>query len=223
MLTLVEGLTGSGKTWFTVNHLIKPEWDKKVDIFPNFAMWFDDDFTNITRWHVLDDTFHISNGIIVIDEAQKLLNARRWASLPIGFMDKIAEHRHHKSDIISMAQDISHIDVRLRSNIHEVYNCASLFRFPRNERVKPIFQILRVFKRIKMPPAESGRLKWRRVGRTKYYLLSKYFTKTYYDSYGKIGSNDFACKIKLQTRGKKQVWTAKVYSNDLINAGKARL
>lgn len=220
---LAEGATGGGKSWFVVNILVKPQWEKGTHIYPNFSMWFDDEFTNITRWHVLDDTYHISNGIIVIDEAQKLLNARRWASLPSAFADKIAEHRHHRVDIISMAQDISHIDVRLRSNIHEVYNCQSIVRFPRNERKRPWFEILRVFKKVRMPTTDSGLLRWKRVGSTKFYILSKFFTKTYYDTYGVIGSNEFACKIMLKTEGEKQVWKAKIYSNEMINSGKSRL
>jgi len=222
-LTLVEGATGGGKSWFTVNILVKPEWEKGTNIFPNFPLWYDSDFTRITRWHVLDDTYGLINGIILIDEAQKLLNARRWASLPMAFADKIAEHRHHGLDIISMAQDISHIDVRLRTNIHEVYNCQSLFRFPRNEREKPIIEILRVFKRVKMPTTDTGRLVWRRSGSTKFYLLSRYFTKTYYNTYGKIGANEFSCKIRYQTKDKSKPWTARIYSNEMINSGKARL
>lgn len=223
MLTLVQGATGAGKTWFMVNVLLKPEWSRQTDIYPNFPMWFDNESTNVTRWHVLDDTFHLSNGIIAIDEGQKLLNARRWASLPIGFSDKIAEHRHDKLDIITASQDISHIDVRLRQNIHELYTCSSVVRFPRNQRIKPFFQVLKVNKKIKLPSADSGRLRWKKQGHDKLYFLSRFWTKTYYDTHGQIGANDFLCKIKLITKGKKQVWSAKVYATDLVNSGKARI
>ena len=75
MLTLVEGLRGSGKTWFTVNILLKPEWERKVNLFPNFAMWFDDDFTNITWWHVLDDAFLLVIRLQSIDTTSLILLA----------------------------------------------------------------------------------------------------------------------------------------------------
>ena len=225
MLVLVQGSTGAGKTWFMVNKLLKPEWERNTQIYPNFPMWFDNISSNITRWHVLDDTFHLSNGIIAIDEGQKLLNARRWASLPIGFSDKIAEHRHEKLDIITASQDISHIDVRLRQNIHELYTCQSILRIPRNQRKKPFFQILRINKKIKMPSSDSGRLRWKSQGNDKMFFLSKYWTKTFYDTHGQIGANDFLCKIKLdqKLKSKKHEWKAKIYATDLVNSGKARL
>jgi predicted AAA+ superfamily ATPase len=102
MLTVIEGATGGGKTIFLVNYILKAEWEKGESIFPNFPMAYDIQKTGISRWHILDDTFHLEKGIIVIDEAQKLLDARRWASLPMFFAEKIAEHRHHHLDFYTV-------------------------------------------------------------------------------------------------------------------------
>lgn len=222
MLAVIQGPAGSGKTMWLIR-MIKPEWEKGANIYPNFPIWFDDNLTNINRWHVLDDTFHLERGIIAIDESQKLLDARRWRSLPMAFAEKIAEHRHHKIDIITTTQDMSDIDVRMRRNVHELYTCQSVFRYPRNQRVKPIFQVIKVNKKVKIPNSETNRIKWKKQGHDKIMLLSRYWTKTHYDSYGKTRSSEFLCKIKVKSKGKKLEWKTKVYSTSLVNQGKKRL
>lgn len=222
MLGAIQGPAGSGKTMWMIR-LLQPHWENGTNIYPNFPMWFDEDFTNINRWHVLDDTFHLEKGIIAIDESQKLLDARRWRSLPMAFAEKIAEHRHDKIDIYTTTQDMTDIDVRLRRNIHELYTCHSLFRYPRNQRVKPIFQVIKVNKKIKIPNSESNRIRWKKQGHDRLMLISRYWTKTHYDSYGKTRSSEFLCKIKVKSKGKKLEWKAKVYSTALVNQGRKRL
>jgi len=49
--------------------------------------------------------------------------------------------------------------------------------------------------------------------------VSKYWTKTLYNTYADIGFERFICRIKLD----KNKWLGKVYSRELINQGKARL
>lgn len=225
MLTVIQGPAGSGKTMW-MSRLIKPQWDRGVSIYPNFPIWFDEQYTGINRWHVLDDTFHLEKGIICIDESQKLLDARRWRSLPMAFAEKIAEHRHDKIDIITTTQDMNDIDVRMRRNIHELYTCHSIFRFPKTQRVKPIFQIIIVNKKVKIPNSESNRIRWKKDGHDRIMFLSKYWTPTYYDSYGKTRSSEFLCRIKVKsskTKSGKLEWKAKVFSTALVNQGRRRL
>lgn len=223
MLTVVQGPAGAGKTFFVVNKILKPEWEKGTNIYPNFPVWFDQERTNIHRWHVLDDTFHLESGIISIDESQKLLDARRWRSLPMAFAEKIAEHRHQKIDFVTTTQDMSDIDVRMRRNVHELFTCRSIFRFPRNQRIKPYLQIIRVNKKIKVANSETQRIRFIKSGHDRIMLISRYWTKTYYDTYGKTRSSEFVCKIKAKTKGKKIEWKAKVFSNELVNRGRRRL
>lgn len=224
MIIVAEGLAGSGKTMLIAN-LVKKEWENGVCIFPNFPLWYDDEVTRIKRWHNLDETYHINDGIIFIDESQKLLDARKWQSLPATFTDKIAMHRHHRVDIYTTTQDLSHIDKRLRTNVHELYRCDVLFRYPKNQRVKPIIQVTRMTKRERSYNKETNKTSWKKTKYNKLLFISKFFTKTYYDTYGDVGQKNFLCKLQFQKKPneKKGQWKAKIYSREMVDRGKARL
>jgi len=142
MITVITGLTGSGKTWLMSRKMLK-EYKSGIDIYTNFPVYFPDD-NRIFRFNSLSETYHIKNGLIAIDEGQKLFNARLWSVLPMAFSEKIAQHRHHFVDIITTTQDLGCIDVNLRRNIHKLINCKSLFRFPKDDRKKPIIQIITI-------------------------------------------------------------------------------
>jgi hypothetical protein len=223
MITVITGLTGSGKTWF-MTRLIYKEWKAGAVINTNFPIYFSKDNEDINRWHQLDEIYRISNGIIAIDEGQKLFDARRWGSLPISFAEKIAQHRKHFLDIYTTTQDIGHIDVRVRTNIHELYHCQSIFRFPKNERKHPLFQLIIISKKKRSFNVED-RLVWEKAGRKKIFFISSLWTKTLYNTYADIGMERFLCKIKYEQKlgQKKGKWLVKIYSRDLINQGKARL
>lgn len=217
MIVVITGLTGSGKTWFMTNKLLMADRKAGAELFVNFPLYFPNDNESVTRWHNLDELYHLHSGVIAIDEGQKLFDARRWASLPISFAEKIAQHRKHHLDIYTTTQDFGHIDVRIRSNIHELYNCASLFRLPRNDRVKPLLQLIRVVKKRRILQADD-RIHWEIVGK-KTYFISRLWTKELYNTYGDIGFERYLAKIKYVNKK----WLGKIYARDLINQGKARL
>lgn len=223
MIIVIEGLAGSGKTWFAVR-LAKKEWLKGRKIFPNFPLWFDTT-GYIKRWHNLDETFNLTEGVLIIDESQKFLDARRWHSLPMTFTEKIAMHRHHHLDIITTTQDLGHIDIRMRQNVHELYKCQTIFRFPYNQSKKPILQLIKINRKMRNYNSDSGRVYWTNYGYTKYYFISKYFTKSYYNTYGDVGEHKFLCRIlyKKKASEKRGKWQAKVYSKELVDRGRARL
>ena len=216
MITVITGLTGSGKT-FLMTRLMLKDWKTGATIYSNFPLLFPNNNENIVRWHNLDELYHLTNGIIAIDEGQKLFDARRWASLPISFSEKIAQHRKHFLDIMTTTQDLGHIDVRIRQNIHELYNCQNLIRIPKNDRIKPLFQLIRIIKKKRILTSED-RIKFEKVA-SKYFIISRYFTKELYNTYADIGFEHYICRIKRE-KGK---WKAKIYARDLINRGKARL
>lgn len=225
MIILIEGQTGTGKTWL-MTRLIKKEWDNGEKVFPNFQLWYDVARSEINRWHNIDEVTHLKNGIIAIDESQKILDARRWQSLPHTFTDLIAMHRHHHLDIYTTTQDFNDIDVRVRKNVHELYRCETVLRIPRNQRVKPIIHIMSVTKSLrKFTKTDTRAVRWRKVGNKKFYFISKYWTKTYYNTYGEVGQEKYICKIKYQRKKgqKKGEWTAKLYSRELVDRGKARI
>lgn len=216
MIVVITGLTGSGKTWFMTRLMLK-DWRNGSKIYANFPLSFPNT-DDITRWHNLDELYNLNGGVIAIDEGQKLFDARRWSSLPVSFAEKIAQHRKHLLDIYTTTQDIGHIDVRIRSNIHELYNCQSVFRWPKNDRVKPVLQMIRITKKRRQVSGDNDRIVWNVVGR-KVHFISRYFTKQLYDTYGDIGFEQFICRLKL----KNEKWLLKIYQRDLINQGKKRL
>lgn len=221
MIILIQGSAGSGKTWL-MSRLLKAEWKKGSAIYPNFPLWFDEDKTNITRWHNLDETFYLENGIIAIDESQKFLDARRWASLPLAFTEKIAMHRHHHIDIYTTTQDFGHVDIRLRTNVHEMFKCSSLLRLPVNQRYKPILHIIKTqrFRRT----FDSNRVIWQKMGTPRIHFISKFWTKTYYNTYGDVGKQEYLCKLIYEQKNKKQgEWIMKLYARELVESGKARI
>lgn len=217
MIVVITGLTGSGKTWF-MTRLMLEDWKSGSNIYANFPLYFPKDNERVQRWHNLDELYHLSSGVIAIDEGQKLFDARRWGSLPVSFGEKIAQHRKHYLDIYTTTQDIGHIDLRVRSNIHELYNCQSIFRFPKNDRVKPILQFIKITKKKRVVSSDSDRIKFEKVNH-KYFFISKFWTIELYNTYGDIGFQKFLCRIKRE-KGK---WRAKIYSRDLVNRGRARL
>jgi len=210
MITVITGLTGSGKTWLMSRMMLK-EWKRKTDIYTNFPLNFPNDNERVYRWHALAEIYHIKNGVIAIDEGQKLFDARLWPLLPESFKEKISSHRHHFVDIITTTQDLGQIDVYVRRNIHELYKCKSIFRFPRNERIKPIIQLISITKKQRSID-ENDFIKWTNISR-RFHIISRLWTKKLYDTFGNIDLNHFICQIK---REKKQ-WKARIFSREVHN------
>jgi len=223
MITLIEGSTGSGKTFLSVKMLYRA-WKKNVDIYTNHPLNFGSD-DGIIRWHTLDETYHFNKGIIFIDDAIKLLNARKWASLPSSFVDKISGHRHDHLDIITNIQDYYNIDVNLRRNVHELIRVQSLFRSTKNDRILPALQITMATRYKRSADHISERSRWIKAGYARFYFISRFFTKKLYETYDNIYLNRFVCKITYTKKlnQKKGDWFGKIYSRDLINQGKARI
>lgn len=217
MITVITGLTGSGKTWFMTRLMLR-DWKNGAQVYTNFPLYFPNDNERVERWHNLDELYRLTDGIIAIDEGQKLFDARRWGSLPISFSEKIAQHRKHALDIYTTTQDVGHIDLRVRQNIHELFNCRSIFRFPQNDRIKPLLQFILIIKKRRKINI-NDRLVWEKAGRAKLHFISRFWTKELYNTYGDIGFTKYLCRIKRENKK----WKGKIYSRDLVNQGKARI
>lgn len=219
MITVIDGPTGACKTMLMVL-IARGQWKIGADLWANFPVWFNEEREGIYRWHNLDETFGLHNVLLLIDDGQRLFDARQWASLPPAFAEKIALSRHDHIDVITTTQHISHIDIRVRQNVHELYSVQSLIRIPRNDRVKPIIQISRYIKKEKATTeGETERLLWKKSGNYHFLFISKFWTKTYYDTYTNFGLTRYVCKTIL----KNKQWLLKIYSRQMVNSGKARL
>lgn len=210
MITVIDGLTGSGKTWFMSRLALKRRKEGDT-IYPNMAFQFPNNNEGVIRWFNLSETFNLINGVLCIDEGQKLFGNRQWPFLPISFSDKIASTRHQSLDIITTTQDFGHIDVVVRNNVHELYHCQSMFRFPKKDKIKPIFQVIRIVKKTRSFDDVSG-IKWAR-GRNRYHFISRFWTKDLYNTYANINLSHFICQIKRD----KQKWLIVLQSRQLAN------
>lgn len=210
MITVITGLTGSGKTFLMSRLALRARKEGEM-IYPNMNFIFPNNNEGVVRWHHLSETYNLTHGTICIDEGQKLFDAHLWPFLPIAFAEKIASHRHHFLNILTTTQDFGHIDIRVRTNVHELYNCRSIFRFPKNDRKKPILQMISVVRKQRSFDDVMG-VKWARVGEKKYFI-SKFFTKELYNTYANIDLSHFICRIKRE----KKKWLITLQSRKLAN------
>lgn len=215
MITVITGLTGAGKT-FLMSRLALKRRKIGDPIYANLNFNFPNDNEGVYRWHVLSETYNLKNGVVCIDEGQKLFDARNWAFLPMSFAEKIASHRHHGIDILTTTQDFGHLDIRIRQNIHEMYACKSVLRWPKNERVKPVFQMIDVVRKQRSYDDVAG-IKWQKVGSRRYYI-SRFWTKELYNTYANIDLSHFICQIK---RDKKK-WLIILQSRQLATQRQTR-
>lgn len=212
----MTGLTGSGKT-FIMTKIINEEWRKNhLAVWANYPIFFSDLNEDITRYDSLPEIYHIKNGILAIDEGQKLFDARRWASLPPDFMEKICQHRKHFLDIYTTTQDIRQIDLRVRINIHNWFKCEKVFRYPFNDSKPAKFMWIRRVEMIKEYAADDRQL-WKR-GKVKWYFITP-FTKKLYDTYADVGMSRYIMKLCRKNKKTKMI----IANRSLVNRGKVRL
>jgi hypothetical protein len=222
MIILIEGLNGSGKTYLMA-HMLEWEYKKyKAELYVNFPLKFGSE-DRVIEWSALEELQHLTAKreekyrIIGIDESQKLLDCHRWASLNPAFREMLAQHRKFSLDVYTTTQSISHVDKRLRDLVGELYHCESVFRWPADQRQKPVLQWVNVYK-MERRQTEDNRSVWRRKKR-QIVLISKFWSKELYNTYGTIGLSHYLLKVCR----KKSKLFGKLYSRNLVNSGKARL
>ena len=210
MITVITGLTGSGKTWFMTRLMLK-RWKRGENIYTNFPLFFPNENERVVRWHNLSETYNIKNGILAIDEGQKLFDARLWPFLPPAFAEKIASHRHHFIDILTTTQDFGHIDIKMRGNVHELYNCKSIFRFPKDDRQRPIIQLIQITKKQRSFDDTLG-IRWDRTAE-RLHFISRFWTRELYNTYGNIDLARYICQLN---RDKKK-WKLTIRSRQFLS------
>jgi len=83
----------------------------------------------------IDEIMHISNGLILFDEAQVLFNARAWESLSRRFQYKLQQHRKHQLDLICTTQNMGTIDITYRRLVQKWTHCENLFQFGKSPKI----------------------------------------------------------------------------------------
>lgn len=217
MITLILGLTGSCKTWL-MTRLLEERHNAGADLFVNYKLYFSDNGAKITRWWCLDDLYKFTNGAIGFDEGQQLLDATKWASLPVMFKDMICQHRHSYLDIYLTTQDLMQIDISVRRNVHELYSCQTILRIPRLDSVKPLLQWVRVQKKVRRFDSASDRVVFVPEGKAKFYFISRLWTRKNYETYAKTKLDKYVSKTLYY----KKKWKTIIANRSMLGSGRIR-
>lgn len=153
MIFAFTGKTGSGKTFHMVRLAYK-EWLNGADIYSNTVLFFEDyggqagkEVINwrtrlfkklratylppsrgkITYFEDINELIDVKNGIILIDEAQVLFNARNWEQLPYEFQYKLQQHRKHRLDLYCTTQNMGTIDITYRRLVQQWFHHHDVF------------------------------------------------------------------------------------------------
>jgi zona occludens toxin (predicted ATPase) len=145
MIYLIEGVPGSGKTTYAMQHYFVPAFRKGKKIvtniaglkLPNICAIYDIDFDNIdnvsfvnpTKTYECQQMLSLNspyNSLIIMDETQNYFNSRDFKTeANLGVIPFLTEHRHYGYTIIALAQSIDSVDItfrRLASQVIKVSN-----------------------------------------------------------------------------------------------------
>jgi len=82
---------------------------------------------HITYFDDITELIEVRDGIICMDEAQNLLDARNWENLPLEFSNKLRQHRKHKLDLYATTQNMGTIDINMRRLVQRWSHCKDVF------------------------------------------------------------------------------------------------
>lgn len=153
MIYAFTGKTGSGKTYNMVR-LAYREWLRGTDIYSNTWLnfekyggpagkhvnnWLSKSLKfikptyvpkkrgKITYFNDISELIEVNDGLILIDEAQVLFNARNWEALPHEFQYKLQQHRKHRLDLYCTTQNMGTIDITYRRLVQMWFHHYDIF------------------------------------------------------------------------------------------------
>lgn len=218
MITAITGMHGTGKTFLMVHEFLHKHWLAGGHVISYNQMLFSPDNERTLRFYQLSDLYGAREAIIGFPELQKLLNADSWRSMPAMFRDLLSEHRHSRLNIVGDTQDLMLIDINFRRHISEVFHCRTVMRFPKNEAVLPIFQWIRVQKKVRRFDTAGSQVFFKDIGSEKNYFISSLWTKKLYDTYEELRPDKFEIWVK-QIKGKFMI---RMVNRELIQSGQVR-
>lgn len=130
MITAKIGHPGEGKT-ATESVNIKNLLDKGINVYTNLHV--NDQRENYYYFNTKDYEiiYKLTNGIVIFDEGQFLLDARKWQETPIEFRQLLQKGRHEGLDFHILTQNIMQIDVSARRLIHEAFKVVKIISIKR--------------------------------------------------------------------------------------------
>ena len=128
MIRAITGMPGGGKTVFLA-HIAKKSLKQGRMVYSNISI-------KGTHKITFDDLLHFTfprGAVILIDEAGRHFNSRRWKELPDEIFDLFTLHRHLGLDMYVCAQNFGYIDSQLRKVIELTY-------WAKNSPILPFFR-----------------------------------------------------------------------------------
>lgn len=149
----------------------------------------------------ITELIELKDGIICMDEAQSLLDARNWENLPMEFSNKLRQHRKHKLDLYATTQNMGTIDINMRRLVQRWVHSKDLFalfwiRNPslltlHKKEVKDIDYLYNSVDDLQVPTL------------TNFYFFIHPLKKRYYDTLYDIGFKAYkVCYIEKDNRRK---------------------
>lgn len=198
MIHVYTGKTGSGKTWKMVHDAFK-EWKHGRDIYSNIPLFFQEKKHNpnkvgkIFYYEHITELLSVRDGVILMDEAQVLMNARNWENLPQEFQYKLQQHRKHCLDLYATAQNLGTIDITMRRLVQQWYHCYPVFWILHLWEEKDIDQLYNSVDDLKVDTIKSG-----------YYICHPLWNQSIYDTYFDLGFKRFQMII-MRVNGKTKI------------------
>lgn len=156
---VVTGRPRSGKTFFIARQI--PGWLKeakkasergeKFRVYSNLAINIEylgydesiigdiykkEDRENVNKflfyWRNIDTWNWMEKGVIIVDEATRYFNARKWALLSEETEIKIQQHGHEDLDIWATTQHFTRIDVTMRVLVESFFDIETIIGKPDN-------------------------------------------------------------------------------------------
>jgi len=122
---------------FTVFERIFDKIKKRLFIiYPKFD-YIEAKRGRIIYYEHITDILQARNGIIILDEAQTLLNSRNWESLPDEFSYKLQQHRKHRLDLYCTTQNMGTVEINYRRLVQHWIHYSAVFEIkkPRSNKV----------------------------------------------------------------------------------------
>jgi len=215
MLVIIDGAPRSGKSWYQ-NKILYEYWKKGQNLFLNYDVNFSELNENITRFNTIDETFYLKNGVLGFDEAQDLFGF--WQSMPIQFRNLLSHHGHRGLEAIANCQSYHDLHPEARRMISEIYHVVRVFRLPFFETTKPYLMITKITHHERNGVYANGDPKFKKYGRSKYYFISRFWTKELYNTHSNIDNDRFICKLSYKKKNpdKKGEWKFQMIDRDRV-------
>jgi len=113
------GLPGGGKTYLMTAHVRKKM--KKLPVWANYPI------VGARMWGVIEQIYNVRRGIIAMDEAGSVVNARKWQELPDEVIRQWQQSRKLSLDLYWTSQAFTSVDKVLRGITNYVWFCQQIF------------------------------------------------------------------------------------------------